>query len=267
LVGAAAIVAAATLWFVIDDQAHAKIAEQRRRDIEARGQFALITDRLQDRVAPLIGEADRPVHFDDLSPADQLGALKSLDAALAPYPPGFIKRFIDKVVLASDIRFWGGTRIGGCFFDRGIAIAYGGDGSDTIDPVNRDTFHHELSSHVRIVSQIDDARWAGFNAPGTGYLSEADYRKLIADGQHKGGDAALYEAGFVRPYGRSDIDDDWNTFAEQVFGHAQDFANLIRPYPRLRGKTGMMLDTYQALEPRFAGYFDSTGLRAAVSGS
>ncbi len=263
--GGAAVAALAAAWFMVEGKARARTAEQRKRDIEARGEFVVLTERLQDRVAPLVAEADRPVTFVDLSGDAQIGALKSLAAALDPYPKGFIKRLVDTVVLAGDIRFWGGTRVGGCFFDRGIAIAYGGDGSDSVDPTNRDTFHHELSSHVRVAARLDDARWASFNAAGAGYLDEAAYRRLIAEGQHAGGDPALYEAGFVRPYGRSDIDDDWNTFAEQVFGHGPDFAILIRGYPRLRGKTALMLDAYQGLDPAFAPYFDSTGLRAAVA--
>jgi hypothetical protein len=261
---AVAAVAGGVLYKTIeDDKADAAAAETLWKHIEAQGGFTILADDLQKRIGPSVVMPDRPVTIKDLGPR-RLGPLQAVEAALSPYPSGFIARFVATLALAGDVVFWNNTPVGGFFFPRGICLN-AGDPADAGEVATR-LFHHELSSLVRLGASFDDARWASFNPPGFNYLDEAAYRSLLKDHPHQGGDAALNEQGFVRPYGESDLDNDWNTYAEEAFSDGAAFSALIRRYPRMQGKTAMLIDVYSRLDPAFKGYFERTGLIAAVAG-
>jgi hypothetical protein len=261
---AVAAAAAGVLYKTMaDDKADAAATEALWKHLEAQGNFAILADDLQKRIGPSVVMPDRPVKITDLGPR-RLGPLQSIEAALSPYPPGFVARFITLLALAGDVTFWKDTPVGGFFFPKGICLN-AGDPADAGEVTTR-LFHHELSSLVRLGAPFDDARWASFNPAGFKYLDEAAYRVLLKSHPHEGGDAALNAQGFVRPYGESDLDNDWNTYAEEAFGNAAAFSTLIRPYPRMQGKTAMLIDVYSHLDPAFRSYFERTGLIAATAG-
>lgn len=91
-------------------------------------------------------------------------------------------------------------------------------------------------------------------------MSLDDYKKTLANPDTD----ALHRDGFVSEYGRTSLDNDWNTYAEKVFGHGPAFAAQLRAFPRMRAKTRQLLDIYEALEPGLVPYFKRTRLRAAV---
>ncbi len=222
------------------------------------------TGGLQRALGPLIITPKRPVRLDDLDPTDTPEALAALQAALARYPPGFVHRLIDRVALAGGITFFKDTEVGGFFVPRTVAINCGGDWTAEHRAFVTRTFHHEFSSLVRLAAPLDDAAWTGRNPPGFSYLSYAEYRTILSSDRPDRGSTDLYEKGFVRSYGMTDIDNDWNTYAERIFGDGAAFAALIRDFPRMKAKTRVFLDTYQGMDPRFADYFARTGLSAAV---
>lgn len=246
-----------------DDKADAAAAKALWKRIEAQGGFKILADNLQKQIGPSVILPDRPVTITDLGP-QRLDPLRAVEAALSPYPPGFIARFIATLALADDVVFWNDTSVGGFFFPRGICLNAGYP-TDAGDVTTR-LFHHELSSLVRLGAPFDDARWASYNPPGFKYLDEAAYRDLLKNHPHESGNPVLNAKGFVRPYGESDLDNDWNTYAEEAFGDGTAFAALIRPYPRMRSKTAMLIDIYSGLNPAFKDYFERTGLTAAARG-
>ncbi len=224
-----------------------------------------LTAGLQRDIGPLITTPQRAVRLDDLDPADEPEALAALQEALGRYPPGFVHRLIDRVALAGGITFFGNTDVGGFFVPRAVAINCGGDWTAEHRAFVSRTFHHEFSSLVRLAAPLDDAAWRAGNPDGFAYLSYAEYRAILSSDKPDRGGADLYARGFVRSYGMTDIDNDWNTYAERIFGDGAAFAGLIKDYPRLRAKTRVFLDTYSAMDPRFEAYFGQTGLRTAAT--
>jgi hypothetical protein len=247
-------------WLVYDTSTEGGRAAALRDRIERTGGFHILTNRLQAQVGPSVILPGRPVALADLGP-HRLRAYRSVAAALAPYPQGFLPRLLDTVALAGEVTFWGATTVGGFFFPRGICLN-AGDPADAGATTTR-LFHHELSSLVRAAARLEDSRWAALNPPGFRWLDEAGYRTLLQHHPHQAGDPTLWREGFVRPYGMSDPDDDFNTFAEAAFSDGPAFAALIGPFPRMRAKTALLIETYERLDPRLAGYFDRTGLGQA----
>ena len=91
------------------------------------------------------------------------------------------------------------------------------------------------------------------------------YKKALADPGSVGGDDALHRQGFVAAYGQTSLDNDWNTYAEKVFGHGADFAEEIKAYPSMQQKTRQMIEIYGSFAPAFQAYFKLTGLDAVAA--
>ena len=125
--------------------------------------------------------------------------------------------------------------------------------------------HHELSSLVRRAAMPADAEWMAANPPGFSYLSYDAFRAMMADGSGDATGPDWYAKGFVRAYGTTTPDNDFNTVAERMFADGHAFAVLIKDYPRLRAKARLVIKSYLAVDSAMQGYFDGTGLAEAAS--
>ncbi len=235
-----------------------------RAEIRRHWHGEIVTRGLQTSVAPLVSLPTRPVRIDDLTQGDLVAALHSLSVAAAVYPDGFLDRVLKRAVLAGRIRMWD-SDVGGFFVGNTVAINDQGVSGQDGALFSADTFHHELSSIVRDQVLFNVSEWTANNPPGFNYPSLAAYKALLAKPPSVEGDAGLHAQGFVAAYGTTSLDNDWNTYAEKVFGHGPAFVTEIRDYPRMRAKTRQLLDVYSKLDPGFAVYFQQSGLSQAVS--
>ena len=166
-------------------------------------------------------------------------------------------------MLAGQITLWN-IRVGGFFVTDTIAL----NAHDVATPGGEtflaDSFHHELSSIVRdqILFNVSDLTAA--NPPNFTYTSFDEYKRILAQPSAVEGDDDLHARGFVSLHGTTSLDNDWNTYAERVFGHARDFAEEIGRFPKMRDKTRQLLDIYSKMDPRFEPFFAKNGLRKAA---
>ena len=219
----------------------------------------LITQGLQPALAPLIAKPDRPVSITDLPLDLSRPATQAVGSALAVYPPGFVDKLVHRIALAGQITLWN-TQVGGFFVADAIALNAHDVASSGGETFLADSFHHELSSIVRNQVLFNVSDWTANNPVGFAYASLDEYKRILAQRPPVDGDDALHTQGFVSLYGTTSLDNDWNTYAEQVFGHPRDLADEIRRFPRMRDKTRQLLNVYRRLDPRFGPLFDATGL-------
>jgi hypothetical protein len=252
-------------WWLVDskrrDRQDVAEADALRATIERNGGFRIITDHLQALIGPSVILPSRPVMLADLG-RHQLGPFRSIASALPPYPAGVLARLIGTVALAAEVTFWRDTAVGGFFFPKGICLN-AGNAADAGSVTTR-LFHHELSSLVRMAAPFDATRWQALNPPGFRYLDEAAYRSLLKNRPHQAGDPGLWRQGFVRPYGTSDLDNDFNTYAEAALSDGPAFAATVQRYSSMQAKLALLISTYEALDIRFSGYFRRTGLATAA---
>jgi hypothetical protein len=222
--------------------------------------LALSETDLQVKMIPTIDRPDLSITLTDLPATDKGRAEALLSEALAVYPDGFLHRVVDRIILAGNIGFWSGQEVGGFYFDRGIAVNCRG-----MEPayITRD-IHHELSSLVRRAATPADSAWTAANPPGFHYLSMDAYRAMMRDGTSDTTGPALYAEGFVRNYGKTTLDNDYNTYAERMFSDGPAFASLIKAYPRMRAKAQLVIASYVQVDPAMAAYFERTGLQDAT---
>ncbi len=253
-------------WMINHVQTGESNAAALRAEIGRHWHGEIVTSGLQTEIAPLVSLPTRPVVIEDLPQGATASALQSLSSAIMVYPDGFLDRMVKRVALAGRIQMWN-MDVGGFFDGNTVAINDHNVSRPDGAAFSADSFHHELSSVVRNQVLFDVSEWTSNNPAGFNYLSLEAYKALLARPPSVDGDAVLHSQGFVAAYGTTSLDNDWNTYAEKVFGHGSQFATLIRDYPRMRAKTRQLLDIYTKLDSRFDAYFTQSGLRRAVSGA
>ena len=260
LMAAAALATAAASMLLVTGSSQRALEQS----FQQRWGVTVVARDLNNRVSTLVNTPRRPVRMNDLAPAHEPVALDLIGQAFSVYPKGFVSRMLKTVALASHIEVWD-QDAGGLYHDRLIAVNFDGVGDKVTRGFNIDTVNHELSSIVRREVTFDITAWEKAKPPGFNYLDTEGHKKILKDAGSVEGDPALHKAGFISRYGQTLLDNDWNTYAERVFGHGPEFASLLQAEPALRPKTRILMDVYQSLDPRFVSYFMKSGLLKAAS--
>ena len=74
-----------------------------------------------------------------------------------------------------------------------------------------------------------------------------------------------YAAGFVHDYGMSDMENDFNTYAELAMTQPEKLIQLAEQYPKIKEKTRILVDFYNSLAPELAAYLKKCGLAESVA--
>ncbi len=70
-------------------------------------------------------------------------------------------------------------------------------------------------------------------------------------------DPQLNDKGFLHQYANSDMENDFNSFAENLFYPASEFYNIVGEYEKLNQKLEIIIEFYHSIDKTFTkGYFD-----------
>ena len=221
-----------------------------------------VVDRdLAALITPRIARSDRPVTMTDVSPDDKQACLKTVGDALAAYPPGLVKALVKTLALAEDIRAWNrsvsGLQIPGLMVidcQQPVANA----------PYQAANVHDALAALVIDAAPPDWTAWRAANKPGSRYGNLDAYKAELSDPDARDLETRLNEDGFVSRYGLVGEENDFQTYAEQVFGNGLAFASLVRQHEPMQRKLAVLMQTYFGFAPALQSYFDSTGLTRAA---
>jgi hypothetical protein len=194
----------------------------------------------------------------EIKPADPrtvATTLNGVEAALQQYPPGFVAKLIKAVFICGLLRMQGeyaaGTN-GRAWIIMASRAEYGLEGLRELGFV---TFHHELSSFVLRQDVTTWSKWIKF-APADRHYAEDPAGAIRGANQP---DPPL-ETGFLNAYGATNLENDFNIYAEEMFNHPQYMAALAQKYPLIRRKLDFVLATYVAIDPAFKPIFLEMGL-------
>lgn len=187
--------------------------------------------------------------------------------AIDKYPVAVRGQFLSGVSIVGSLRFYN-VRYGGTYMANGkrIILVY----RDTFDEIKfEQRFHHEFSSILlkQNESIFEKGRWStanpkGFTYRAAGVIEEANgdrseaTRVLAAEQKKTGGsgsnllylDSALMEDGFLTPYNRVSIEQDFNETAAHLFTNP-DLWNYCAKFPRIDQKVDVIIDFYRAVDP------------------
>ncbi|MCB8881027.1 hypothetical protein ACELLULO517_12345 [Acidisoma cellulosilytica] len=251
---------AASLLAVPRAQAADDTASLRLR-IASLWHVTLVEKDLTTQVVPLVATPDRPVAMRDLSTANQAACLQAIVIAFQAYPAPFISTLVQKVALADHISVWK-IDVGG-FHAPGLIALNCQDAADN-QAFDRDSLHDELAALLLATTPVDRTGWQAFNPPGFRYGDIESYRAELRDPHGRAGDDALHHDGFVSALGLTGLENDFQTYAERILGHPQEFAELLREQPAMRGKARMVMALYLHQAPALAAQFASSGLTDAA---
>ena len=233
------------------------------RQTVARDWHVTVVDHdLANTIVPRVATADRPVTMADLSAGNAPACLQAVVAAFKAYPTGLVSSRVQQVALADMIHAWS-IRIGG-FHAPGL-VAVNCESAAENGDFDTDSVHDELAALMLARGGLDEAAWQGFNPPGFRYGDVASYKDELRNPGSRDGDAALHRNGFVGSLGLTGIENDFQTYAERMFGHPAEFAALLRQQPAMRGKARLVMAFYVSQAPSLAGQFREEGLTAAAA--
>lgn len=183
-------------------------------------------------------------------------AVEGIEKALEAYPDEFVSKYIDAIYIAGKIKIEG-AEAGGTYGPAWIIIsnipAWNGSGA------NKDNafyaVHHELSSFIFSRHPETRIMWHSM-MPIAWKPASSDYEALTTDSSKP----ASYNRGFLSRYAETSVGNDFNVYAEHIFGDPDKLRGLASEYEIIAQKVGVFINVYVSEEPKLRGYFKSAGL-------
>jgi hypothetical protein len=175
--------------------------------------------------------------------------------AMDAYPKHLIKNNLDIVYGFGELGF-GGYDYGGTYTYGTLYIVNAGRKKGFTDHWVRGTFHHELSSvlYYNNPGLLDEKEWNKANGEAFEYQFESgeEYSDYDDDQTYK---VEHHELGFLSAYGKTSLEEDFNTFAEALFSGEYRFWRIVDEHPRVARKARLVIAFYNELEPSFTEEF------------
>jgi hypothetical protein len=193
--------------------------------------------------------------YSPMPEVEQEQTVAAIADAMGKYPSALLTSYLKSVVTVGWMEF-GGNRMAGTNSDDTLYMANSGDWAGYSDDFLRRTFHHELSSILlrQRPELMDERAWRALNKPTFRYSYEGDqmYDSFDADTSYR---REMHELGFLCSYGRTSIEEDFNTFAEGLFSGDPAFWDAVDSYVSVRKKCDLAFDFYSKLDPQFSESF------------
>ncbi len=176
-----------------------------------------------------------------------------LSSALDKYPQHIIQDHLTEVYIFGELEFFD-QGYAGTYFDQTLYMSNGGLDEGYTNGFIEQTFHHEFSSMLWYAHQelLDTAAWKKLNKLAYG---DGGIQALIDDNDSQTFDAYYNERGFLFQYASSDLENDINSFAENLFAPTLEFRNALKNHPILRKKMALLIAFYTAIDPSMNGSF------------
>jgi HD-GYP domain-containing protein (c-di-GMP phosphodiesterase class II) len=190
---------------------------------------------------------------ESLSPGEVERSKSIIVTALDKYPTPLLKNNLKSVYVLKSMSFYG-VNYGGTNLPPDIVyIANDGVSMGYTDIVIEKTFHHEFSSVLKYNYGFDETAWRQVNPAGFIYFDEATggAGAIKAGKASQTFDSKEHEMGFLYEYAESTLENDLNSFAENIFIGEESFFNIVESYDKLKLKLDLTVAFYNSLDPVF----------------
>ena len=191
---------------------------------------------------------------------DSSDSLDGIETALEVYPEGFVSKFINAIYISGPM-LMEGAEAEGTYSRNSIILSNISDKNGTNFNYENSLrgVHHELSSLIYLRSPFVNLAWQGL-LPESWSPVSSNYEALTQN-RSIGPD---YENGFLSTYGKTNIENDFNIFAEFAFSEPEKLRDLAAKYPTIAKKLSLFITAYKQVLPEyqqgFEEYFTNTGL-------
>jgi|GEM_PF-1134589 len=175
-------------------------------------------------------------------------------AALKKYPIEVLNHNLKKVYVLKSMNFFGAD-YGGTNSTDVVYLCNAGIDMGYTDFNMEQSFHHEFSSILLRNSRhlFNEKEWRDINPEGFEYFDES----TGGSGAIKEGRASQYfspefhKEGFLYEYAQSTLENDFNSFAENIFMRNEDFFTTAEQYEKIKMKLDFIVSFYNSINPRF----------------
>lgn len=190
---------------------------------------------------------------EQIDPKETARSKSVIAKALNKYPAASLKKDLRVIYFMKSMKFYnvgyGGTNSNEALYltNNGVSMGYN-------DLYLEQTFHHEYSSilYRNHPSFIDKERWENANIAGFDYNDpESGVGAIRNNESSQDLDTALCRKGFLTQYSLSGMENDINTFAQNLFSPSAGFWKIVDQYPRIRQKVRLLADFYHKIDPVF----------------
>jgi len=178
-------------------------------------------------------------------------SLKIVKKALQKYPVNILKSNLKKVYVFYDIEFYK-VGYGGTYWEDNVYITNKGIPNGYDDIFVEQLFHAEFSSilYLNYKQYFDKKSWKEANAPNVGY-GDGGYEAIKNGSDSEDFDEETNNQCFLTQYGMSDMENDFNSFAKNLFSSDPGFWELFSKYKRLNKKLNLIIKFYYSIDPQF----------------
>lgn len=175
-------------------------------------------------------------------------------SALDKYPTQFLKYNLKNVYILKSLSYSGVNAGGTNSFDC-VYIANDGVNMGYTDIIIEKEFHHEFSSIIlrNYWYIFKESAWRQVNPAGFSYFDEAGGGVgAIKEGKTSSDfNVQAHESGFLYEYAESSLENDFNSFAENIFMGDDSFFNTVGNYEKLQMKLDLIVEFYNTIDPTF----------------
>ncbi|MBL4703640.1 MAG: hypothetical protein JKY54_03915 [Flavobacteriales bacterium] len=178
-------------------------------------------------------------------------SIEMLNVAIAKYPQEFLKKNLKQIYVFSSLEFFG-VGYGGTYHKDAVYICNKGLSKGYTAKFMEKVFHAELSSvlYSNFAAHFPKTEWRLANAQGFSYGNggvNAIKRGRNGEGQTQ----VAQEKGFLTQYGMSDMENDINSYAKNIFGDKERFWKQVYSSERIRKKSELFIQFYHQMDHSF----------------
>lgn len=173
--------------------------------------------------------------------------------ALNKYPAAALQKNLTVIYWLRSMKFYN-LDYGGTNSSDALYLTNDGTSFGYSDLYLEQTFHHEYSSilYRNHPSFIDEDAWKKTNISGFDYNDPENGVGAIRNNESSQDlDTALCNKGFLTQYSLSGIENDINTFAQNIFCPSEGFWKIVDKYPRIKKKVKILTDFYNKIDDQF----------------
>ena len=176
-----------------------------------------------------------------------------MEKALSKYPLKNLEKELKAVYFLKSMKCYE-VDFGGTNSNDALYLTNSGINNGYTDIYLEETFHHEYSSILfrNHPSFLNVREWKRASINGARYKDPENGVGAIRKNQSSQDiDTILCKKGFLTQYSLSGLENDINTFAQNMFSPPENFWKIVDQYPRIKKKVKLLTDFYYKIDPLF----------------
>lgn len=174
---------------------------------------------------------------------------------LEKYPADVLEKNLDIIYIVNSLRFYN-QGFGGTNSNKNVYMSNKGIDKGYDAFYLEQLFHAEFSSILlrNYPEYFDKNAWKEFNSPNFKY-GTGGVNALKNNQNSEKLDSEINELGLLNQYAMSDIENDFNSFAKNIFHPKNHFEEVIKKHTGLTGKRTLIIAFYNSIDPFFTEEF------------